>query len=157
MAHRHVSNPAELDGLFALLKTLALPFTVEWSLGRDRSLDQNRLQFLWAREAAEQRGDVTADEVRHEWKLYHGIPILCEESEEYREFCRLTLKQLSGEQRLKAMKFTPVTSEMKVKQMVRYLDAIERECAERGITLTDPEPDLADYQKRYRANERRAA
>jgi hypothetical protein len=157
MAHRHVGNPSELDALTTLLGTLKQPFTIEWSQGRDRSLDQNRLQFLWAREASEQRGDMTADEVRCEWKLEHGIPILCEDSEEYREFCRLTLKRLSHEQRLKAMKYTPVTSEMKVRQMVRYLDAIERECAERGITLTNPDADLSAYHDRYREQTRRAA
>jgi hypothetical protein len=44
---------------------------------------------------------------------------------------------------------------MTVKQMVAYLDTIQRECAEQGIRLTDPDPDLARYHARYR--ERKAA
>lgn len=34
--------------------------------------------------------------------------------------------------------------------MVRYLDTIQRECAEQGIRLTDPDPDLNSYHARYR-------
>lgn len=150
MPHRHIANVADLDAFVALLGTLKKPFTVEWSLGRDRSLDQNRLQFLWAREAAEQRGDVTADEVRCEWKLYHGVPIMREASAEFREVYDGSVKLLPIELKLKAMRFIPVTSEMKVPQMIRYLDTIQRECAEQGIKLTDPDPELAEYQGRYR-------
>jgi hypothetical protein len=157
MAYRHITNKAELDALNAMLATLKLPFTIEWSLGRDRSLDQNRLQFLWAREAAEQRGDMTADEVRCEWKLRHGVPIMREDSPEFREIYDSAIKPLPYEMKLKAMQFIPVTSEMKVKQMVRYLDTIERECAEMGIKLTAPDSDLAAYQERYREQSRRAA
>jgi Mlc titration factor MtfA (ptsG expression regulator) len=150
MAHRIISNPAELDAFVTLLTGLKLPVTVEWQQGRDRTLDQNRLQFLWAREASEQRGDMTADEVRCEWKLVFGVPILREESPEFRDVYDAAIKPLPYELKLKAMRFIPVTSEMKVSQMVRYLDTVQRDCLENGIKLTDPEPDLAAYQSRYR-------
>lgn len=39
---------------------------------------------------------------------------------------------------------------MKVPQMVRYLDTIQRECAQQGIRLTDPDPELNTYHARYR-------
>jgi hypothetical protein len=65
-------------------------------------------------------------------------------------FCTLTLKRLTYQSGSKAMRYTPVTSEMKVKQMVRFMDTVERECVEQGIQLTQPDPELADYQKRYR-------
>lgn len=152
MPHRHVENKGDLDALLTLFRSFKLPFTVEWSQGRDRSLDQNRLQFLWAREAAEQRGDMTADEVRCEWKLYHGVPILREDSAEFRDIYDSAIKPLPIEMKLKAMRFVPVTSEFKVRQMVRYLDIIERECAEQGIKLTQPDAELADYNKRYRSD-----
>ncbi len=48
------------------------------------------------------------------------------------------------------MRFIPVTSEMKVRQMVRFLDTVQRECAEQGLKLTDPDPELAAYQSRHR-------
>lgn len=150
MAHRIISTADDLNGLIALFRSMARPFTVEWRQGRDRSLDQNRLQFLWAREASEQRGDMTADEVRCEWKLHHGVPIMRDESADFHDVYDEAIKPLPYERKLKAMRFFPVTSEMKVPQMIRYLDAIERECAEQGIQLTDPDPDLASYQARYR-------
>lgn len=150
MAHRIVSNEADRAYLLRLFDGLALPFTVEWSAGRDRSLDQNRLQFQWAREAAEQRADMTAEEVRHSWKLHHGVPILREASATFREVYDKAIKPLPYHLKLAAMAFIPVTSEMTVRQMTEYLDTIQRECSEQGIRLTDPDPELAAYHARYR-------
>jgi hypothetical protein len=150
MAHRVIENPSSLDNFCKLLAGLKLPVTVEWQQGRDRSLDQNRLQFLWAREASEQRGDMTAEEVRCEWKLHHGVPILRESSASFRDIYDAAFKPLAYEYKLKAMRIIAVSSEMTVRQMVQYLDTIERECAERGIRLTDPDPELAKHHARYR-------
>jgi hypothetical protein len=156
MAHRTINSPEELAELVTLLGKLKLPITVEWVQGRDRSRDQNALQWLWASEAAHQMGDRTPDEVQREWKLRHGVPILREDSAEFRAVYDRAIRPLPYELKVEAMRFLPVTSEMKVKQMVRYLDTIERECAEQGIRLTDPDPDLAKYQSRYR-DQRKAA
>jgi len=155
MASRIISTRDDLDAFTALLERLKLPLTVEWVQGRDRSSEQNRLQFLWAREVSEQLGDRTADEVRCDWKLRHGVPILREASEDFRAVYDACLKPLPFELKLKAMQFIPVTSEMKVPQMVSYLDTIERECLEQGLRLTNPDPDLAKYQARYRPDEAR--
>lgn len=157
MPHRIINDATDLDAFTALLGSLKLPITVEWTLGRDRTLDQNRLQFLWAREAAEQLGDRTTDEVRCDWKLRHGVPIMREDSPEFRDTYDRLIKPLTYEQKLKAIQLIEVTSLMKVRQMVRYLDTVQRECAEQGIELTDPDPELADYQKRYRQPNMRAA
>lgn len=157
MAHRIIANATQMDELYLLFSTLKLPITVEWVQGRDRTPDQNRLQFLWAKEAADQRGDMTADEIRCEWKLIYGVPIMREDSPDFRDVYDTAIKPLPYALKLKAMRFIPVSSEMKVRQMVRYLDTIQRECAEQGIVLTDPDPELASYQVRYRASERRAA
>ena len=157
MPSRLIRTADDLDALTTMLGNLKLPLTVDWVQGADRTAQQNKLMWRWAQEAAEQRGDVTADEVQREWKLNHGIPILCEDSEEYRSFCTLTLKRLTYQQRIEAMRYTPVTSEMKVKQMVRFMDTVERECVENGIQLTQPDPELADYQRRYRTPSKEAA
>jgi hypothetical protein len=157
MAHRIIDNEADLAAFKVLLDNLAMPFTVEWVQGRDRSKDQNALQFLWATEAAFQRGDLTAEEVRREWKLRHGVPILRDDSAEFRELYDRAIKPLPYEMKLEAMAFIPVTSEMKVRQMVRYLDTVQRECLQQGIRLTDPDPMLAAYQKRYRQPQQVAA
>lgn len=155
MPHRIITNAAEIDAFTALLGTLKLPITVEWALGRDRTNEQNRLQFLWAREAAEQRGDRTPEEQRNEWKLRYGVPIMREDSPEFRATYDRLIKPLTYPQKIEAMDLIAVTSLMKVRQMVRYLDAIERECAEQGVVLTQPEPELRQYHDRYR--ERKAA
>ncbi len=159
MTERIIRNADDLDLWFAFLSGRKLPITVSSNDGRDRTLDQNRLMFLWASEASQQLGDRTVDDVRFDWKLRHGVPILREDSEQFRAFYDKALKPLPHEQKVEAMRFVPVTREMKVRQMVRYLDAVSRECAEQGIVLTDPDPELANYQARYRSDEtdRRAA
>ena len=139
MAHRVIRSLAEFEEFVRLGRTLKWPQTLQWSPGADRSLEQNKTQFLWAREAAEQRGDMTIEEVRCEWKLIFGVPILRAENDDFRAVYDEAIKPLSYERKLKAMRFIPVTSEMTVKQMTAYLDTIQRECAEQGIRLTDPE------------------
>jgi hypothetical protein len=159
MPSRPIRNADDLDGLFTLLGALLEKhkrLTVEWVEGIDRTAQQNKLMWKWASEAGDQIGE-TPDEVQRRWKLDHGIPILCVDSEEYRSFCRLTLGRLGREERLKAMEFTPVTSEMNVRQMVRFMDTVERECAEQGIELTQPEPELSAYHERYRDKPQRNA
>lgn len=157
MAHRIITDAADLNVLCTLLTNLKFPFTVSWQAGRNRSLDQNDLQFLWAGEAARQLGDRETEEVRREWKLRFGVPILREDDADFRAFYDKALKPLPYELKVRAMEWVPVTSTMKVRQMVRYLDAVERECAEQGIRLTDPDPDLAKYHARYRDSQRKAA
>lgn len=158
MPHRILDTEADLEAFTTLLGNLKLPITVEWTQGRDRTLDQNKLQWLWANEAAQQRGDVTADEVQREWKLRHGVPILREDSPAFRDvYDRLIKSDHSYEEKIELMEFIDVTSAMKVRQMVRFLDAVAQECNRHGIKLTDPDPSLAAYQSRYRTQEAKAA
>ena len=157
MAHRILERPEDVEAFAVLLSGLKLPVTVEWVQGRDRTAQQNRLQFLWAREAAEQLGDRTPVEQRDEWKLRFGVPIMRENSPEFRETYDALIKPLSYAAKLKAMHLIEVTSLMNVRQMVAYLDAIDRECAEQGVRLTQPDPDLAKYQSRYRTEAQQEA
>jgi hypothetical protein len=152
MAHRIIDSPAQLADFTRFLGNLKLPFTIEWTQGRDRTRDQNALQFLWAKEVADQLGDRTPSEVRHDWKLRHGVPILRESSAAFREVYDKAIKPLPFEMKVAAMAFIPVTSEMKVRQMVQYLDTVQRECLEQGLRITDPDPALASYQERYRSD-----
>lgn len=138
MPHRIIHGPADLDAFIEFLTGLKLPVTVEWVQGRDRSGEQNRLMWKWASEAGNQIGE-TPDEVQRRWKLHHGVPILREDSEEFRQFYDRALKGLNYELKLEAMRFVPVTSEMKVRQMVRFMDSIWKECGEQRIALTDPD------------------
>lgn len=152
MAHRIIDSDQDLAAFKTLLDGLAKPFTIEWVQGRDRTKDQNALQFLWATEAAQQLGDRTPNEMRNEWKLRIGVPILREDSADFRKLYDDAIKPLPYELKVKSMDFIPVTSKFKVSQMVRYLDTVQRECVQQGMRLTDPDPALASYQKRYREN-----
>lgn len=157
MPHRVISNEHDLAQLGKMLGGIKLPITVEWVVGRNRSLEQNRVQWMWANETAEQLGDRDVDEVRRDWKLRHGVPILRAASETFRDTYDDILMPLSYEQKMEMMHFMPITSEMKVPQMVSYLDAIQRECAGMGIELTQPSDDLEKYHARYRYKIAKAA
>lgn len=143
MPHRILRTPADLDAYVATLRSLKLPLTVQHKQGADRSLDQNHLQFLWANEFAAAMGDRTGEEVRHEWKLRHGVPILRAEDEGFRKVYDANLKGLSYAAKLALMAYIPVTSLMTVKQMTAYLEAVQREALAQGVRLTDPEANCA--------------
>lgn len=151
MPHRILDTEDDLHDFMRFLGNAALPITVEWVKGRDRTKDQNSLQWLWASEAAAQFGDRHSEDVQANWKLIHGVPILREDSAEFRSDYDTMIKPLPYELKIRLMKMGfPVTSIMKVRQMVRYLDTVQRECLQMGLRLTDPDPELAKYQNRYR-------
>ena len=131
MPSRTLNDQSDIPMFARLLGTMKLPVTVSWIDGRDRSAEQNRLMWLWAQEAADQRA----------------------EDPEFQSIYDVSIKPLTYEKKLALMAYMPVTSEFKVRQMVAFLDAVERECSMQGIRLTDPDPDLAKYQARYRQKE----
>lgn len=136
---RLIETEAERKRLVAHIGRLKLPFRITTKDGRSRSLDQNRLQFQWAGEIAEQRGDTTAQEQQQEWKLTRGVPILAAENAEFATAWLSVEVNLSYEERLRLMSVIPVTSLMTMKQLSQYLDEIYREYTEAGYELTRPE------------------
>lgn len=142
MPSRVIKSDADLADLGKLLRGLERPFTVEWRKGADRSHAQNRLMWEWAGQFAAQMGDRTADEVQKEWKLTIGVPILRSENEAFRLFYDKALKPLAYPEKLAAMEYVPVSSQMTVPQMRAFMDSIQRIGAENGIRLTDPEAAL---------------
>lgn len=145
----HSRNQAEL--LRRAFDTTGYPVTVEWQEGYDRSKAQNKLMWRWAGEVAIQRGDCDRNDVQAEWKLHHGVPILRGENESFREEYDRYVKPLSYEAKMALMRMDfPVTSRMKVKQMIRFMDAVSMECEQQGFRLTHPDDDLRQYQDRYR-------
>ena len=153
MPHRVIDNPYQLDQFVKFLSNMELPITVEWVKGRDRTKEQNALQWMWASEVSQQVGGVTAEDMQDQWRLEHGVPILREDSTEFRDVYDTCIKPLPYEMKKAALRKLDIkiTSAMKVRQMVRYMDAVQRECLEMGLQITDPDPELAKYQKRYRA------
>ena len=110
-------------------------------IGKARSLDQNSISHVWyAQMARELRED---DELgwKGYCKLHFGVPILRTEDQEFREFYDRALKVLTYEQKLAAMKFVPVTSEMTKPQLTKYLEAMQEGMAQQGVILDFPKED----------------
>lgn len=92
--------------------------------GRDRSAELNDLSHVWYEQVHRETREDDPLGVKCYCKLHHGVPILRAESGDFRSIYDAGIKCLSYEQKLLAMRFIPVTSEMTVKQMVRYLDEV---------------------------------
>ena len=142
MTSRVVSTEAERAALVHLIQTRPMPFTVDITKGKRRTVAQNRTQRLWLNEIAEQLGDRTAEEVRGYSKLVFGVPILRAENETFREKYDRLIRPLPYETKLEFMMEPldfPVTRLMSTSQLTRYLDAMAKHFAEQGVRLTDPE------------------
>ena len=101
---------------------------------------QNALQFHWYKEM-EMQGDKSAKEYRAECKLHHGVPI-ARENEQFREIYDTVIKHHPYETKLKMMLDPvnlPVTSDFGVKDMTRFLEAVQQAFSERGYQLTTSE------------------
>lgn len=107
-----------------------------YSTGKDRTLDQNAVSHVWYEQLArELREDDTLG-----WKCFcklnYGVPILCAEDDDFREFYDASIgKLLSYEQKLSAMKYLPVTRLMKVSQLSAYLKTMQEEFQKRDVRL----------------------
>ena len=142
MTTRVIKTEYDRQLLLRLLKEQKLPFTVDITKGKRRSVEQNRLQRLLVNEISEQLGDQTAEEVRGYCKLTIGVPILRAENEHFREHYDAVVKPLPYEIKLKIMQEPldlPVTRLMLTDQKIRYLDGIYQHFCEKGCVLTVPE------------------
>lgn len=137
-------TPDDLDAAFVeIVKTKKFPITVTWKPGdHTRTLAQNRLQHLWNREIAQQRGDESAEYYRSYNKLRIGVPILRNSSDEYRDQYDRLIKPLPYEEKIQMMMLPldfPVTSAMTVRQKTEFLDSVYHHWVnEQGLQLTEP-------------------
>lgn len=102
--------------------------------------EQDKLHGKWCKEAAAQ-GDMTAEEYRGYTKLHFGVPILCRDSEDYREAFNNVVAYLDYEQRMQLMQLPfdfAVTRGMTTKQKAEFLDECWRHFTGLGFRLTDP-------------------
>lgn len=121
----------------SLVREAKLPFTVDITDGRKRSLKQNDLQFRWINEVAQYQGD-DPETVRASAKLMFGIPILRRDSEKFRKVYDRLIKRHSFEEKvciIRDMDFG-VTRLMTVTQKREYLDSFERYYRGAGVQLT---------------------
>lgn len=107
--------------------------------GKDRSLDQNALSHAWYEQLARELREYDALGYKCYCKLHHGVPILRAEDEDFRAFYDTAMrKTLTYEQKISAMKFVPVTSEMTKLQLSKYLEAVQADFARSQVNLEFP-------------------
>ena len=141
MTSRVINSASERDSFIELLKHKKTPYTVSVKNGRDRSLEQNRLMWMWMNEAADQLCEYTANEYQGLCKLYLGVPILYGEDDDYREWFDAEVTPKSYEEQVKMMTppyCVPVTSLMKTGQFKRFLDVVYAHFTDKGVQLTEP-------------------
>lgn len=136
-----VKTPEDWARLATLVSNLKPPLTISIVTGEHRSDRQNKLQRLWCREASEQLGDRTAEDVRAYCKLHYGVPMLREENADFREKYDRIIRPMPYETKLELMAEPmdfPVTRLMTKKQKTAYLDAMHKGLSEMGVRLTEP-------------------
>lgn len=138
---RIIETVADIEGLARYLAGRKLPLSVSWTQGSKRSLAQNSLVYGWYLDVANQRDDMTPDDVRAECKLIFGVPILLAENVAFAEVYNRVLAPLPYEAQLEFIKTTklPVTSIMTMKQKSTYLDKMwDHFVRQQGFVLRDP-------------------
>ena len=136
--YRLIESEADRRLFTAYVKAMALPVTVKVVPGRDRSIEQNRLSWLWYGEIAEQLDGWTVREARRYCKHRFGVPILLVEDAEFARTWEV-IGPLPYQKRLVLMETFPVTSRMTTRQFSQYLDEVLKHFTEQGVELTQPE------------------
>lgn len=141
MTSRVIVSVADMDSLINLLSNKPRPYNVTIRDGKNRSIEQNRLQRMWLKEAAEQLGEYTVEEYRAICKLTLGVPILRNENDDFRDAYDRVIRPHSYEDKLKMMAIPldfPVTRLMTMGQKKRYLDDMYHYFHGLGVQLTEP-------------------
>lgn len=150
MPTRVITSETDIEKLGSFIAARgSYPQTITITKGANRSGKQNRLAQRWFTDIARQLEDQTHEDVRAECKLVVGVPILRAENEAFRQSYDLTMRDLSYEDQLKAIKAfdMPVTRMMTVKQMTSFMEEMQRYWLEKGFHLTDP--DTLKYEEEF--------
>lgn len=116
---------------------------VKVKTGKARSLDQNAISHCWYDQMAREDRQYDTQGHRRYCKLHHGVPILRAEDSDFRKFYDSALLGLTYEQKLQAMDFVPVTSQMTKPQLSKYLEAVQADYGKRGVWLEFPNQEAA--------------
>ena len=106
--------------------------------GKHRSLDQNAIGHAWYEQLARELREDDALGWKCYCKLHHGVPILRAEDEDFREAYDATIKGMTYEQKLIAMRMLPVTSLMNKEQKSKYLESMQADFNRRSVRLEFP-------------------
>lgn len=140
MAMMFVKNEEQRQAAILRIQNMPLPLTVNLSKGAQRTRAQNNTIYMWYADAAKALED-TPESIRAQCKLMFGVPILRSDDEEFRAWYDRTFMPLTYDTKLELFeKLDPaITSKMKVKQLTRYMDAMQKYFAPMGVHLRDPE------------------
>lgn len=150
MAEIIVRNEQDKAQAIRRIQSMPAPCVLSLKKGKPRTVLQNKLQRKWILELQEQ-GDQTAEEYRAFCKLHFGVPMLRNESDEFREKYDRIIKPMPYEQKLELMAEPfdfSVTRLMTTVQKKRYLDTIYHHFVGQGFFLTDPDMRGLDAQGR---------
>lgn len=111
---------------------------IDAKTGKARSLDQNAISHAWYEQLARELREDDALGWKCYCKLHFGVPILRTEDNEFREFYDGSIKAMSYERKLVAMKYLPVTSDMTKPQLSQYLEAMQAAFVPLGVMLEFP-------------------
>ena len=100
-----------------------------------RSIEQNDTSHCWYLQLSRDLPQDTALGWKCHCKLHYGVPLLRANDLEFKQFYDRSLKQLTYEQKLEAMRFVPVTSIMKTKVFNEYLELLQVEFRKQGVML----------------------
>jgi len=89
-----------------------------------RTLNQNSMKEAQVNYIASQLYGGDEHYTRLELKYRVGVPILCRADPKFLKFCEMALKHLIHEDRIKAMEYVSITSEMGVNQMSEYIKKV---------------------------------
>lgn len=135
-----VRTPEDFAAFIEHAGNMKHPFQWSMSHGIKRTDEQNRTLHKWFGEICQQRGDVTADEVKAECNLEYGLPIMMEADPEWAAVFGYLFRGLDYERKLKATRIldVPFTRRMSVPQLNRYMNNMQKDARERGWVLTEP-------------------
>ena len=136
---KYIKTEQDREALIKTIRLFPLGFTAKLLKGK-RTAEQNSLQRLWLQEA-ERQGDQTAEEYRGYCKLHFAVPIMRNESPEFKDAYDRVIRPLPYEQKLEMMMVPldfPVTRLMNTKQKSKYLDDIYQHFRGLGFELTEP-------------------
>jgi len=102
---------------------------------------QNRLIHKWFSDIEKEGAGSSFADIKADCNLTYGVPILTRDNPDWSAAFGYIFGALNRPAQIKALRVlkVPVTSQMGVKQLTEYMDQMQRDYAEGGIHLTDPE------------------
>lgn len=138
-----IIDGSDLGKVLSFLAQAPMPYTLIFKAGEETRRDaQNRFAFEAYKQIAKILGDRDASDVRAESKLHIGIPIMREDSDDFRAKYDSIVRPLPYESKL-ALMVEPfdfaVTRLMTVKQMSRYISDMLGYWDQHGASVMLPE------------------